>query len=93
MSPDRDSPENTRQRIMREVKEYLLAEFLPDRDPATLTDDTRLVSLGVLDSIAVLKLVAHLEEKYGTEIEAHEMSVDFLDTPARIAETIESKLS
>jgi acyl carrier protein len=47
----------------------------------------------VLDSIAVLKLVAHLEEKYGTEIEAHEMSVDFLDTPARIAETIQSKLS
>lgn len=80
-----------RERILAEVKAFLLEEFLPEEDPASLTDETPLVSSGVLDSIALVKLVAHLEETYDVEIEAHEMSADYLDTPARIVETIASK--
>lgn len=80
-----------RERILQEVRGYLLEEFLPDEDPASLTDGTPLVSSGVLDSIALVKLVSHLEESYGVELEAHEMSADFLDTPAMIADTVISK--
>lgn len=80
-----------RERILGEVKGYLLEEFLPEEDPGSLTDDTSLVSSGVLDSIALVKLVAHLEETYGVELEAHEMSADFLDTPAMIAEIVDQR--
>jgi acyl carrier protein len=77
-----------REAILGQVRSYLLEEFLPEEDPDSLTPDTALLSSGVLDSIAVVKLVAHLEDAYGVELEAHEMSADFLDTPAMIAETV-----
>ena len=80
-----------REAVLGEVKSYLLEEFLPEEDPDSLTDDTALISSGVLDSISVVKLVAHLEEVYGVELEAHEMSADFLDTPAMIAETVANR--
>ena len=74
------------------VREYVLTEFLPGEDPHALTDSTPLITGGILDSIASVKLVSFLEERYGVRFEAHEVSVDFLDTIDRINETVERKL-
>ncbi len=47
------------------IKDFILSEFLPGEDPDELTDGTPLISGGILDSIATLKLVMFLEEKFG----------------------------
>jgi len=47
--------------IKATVKNFILNEFLPGEDPAALTDTTALVTTGILDSIAVLKVVTFLE--------------------------------
>ena len=49
------------QDIKATLKTYILNEFLPGEDPAALTDTTALVTTGILDSIAVLKVVTFLE--------------------------------
>ena len=77
--------------IRQAVKEYILSEFLPGEDPAQLTDELPLISGGILDSIATLKLVMHLEEKFGIVLEAHEADRDHLDTVKQIAELIAAK--
>jgi acyl carrier protein len=74
------------------VKAFILEEFLPGEDPAALDDATRLITTGILDSIATVRLVAFLEERYGIELEAHEMSADRLDTLPEIARTVLAKL-
>ena len=79
--------------IRSTVKSYLMEEFLPGEDPASITDETSLIGGGVLDSIATVKLTAHLEERYGVDLEAHEMSVDNLDTIASISSLVEKKLA
>lgn len=75
------------------VKTYVLAEFLEGEGPDALDAQTPLISGGILDSISTLKLVAHLEETYGIEFAAHEVSADHLDTLADIATIVESKLA
>jgi acyl carrier protein len=50
------------EKIESTVKDYILREFLPGEDPNELQSDTPLITGGVLDSIATLKLVAFLEE-------------------------------
>jgi acyl carrier protein len=75
----------------KSVKEYILDEFLPGENPDDLTDDLPLISGGILDSIATLKLILHLEEKYGIVIEAHEADKEHLDTIRSIADLIHSK--
>jgi len=74
------------------IKEFILKEFLPGEDPANLTDDLPLITTGILDSIATLKLVLHLEERYGITLEAHEADKENLDTVEKIAALVSSKL-
>ena len=66
------------------ARAYALEKFLPGVDAAELTDDTPLISGGVLNSLATASLVAFLEERFGIRIEAHEMGADAMDTvPAK----------
>lgn len=73
------------------VRNFILKEFLPGEDPRNLTDDLPLISGGILDSIATLKLVLFLEEHYAITLEAHEADREHLDTVNRIAGLVESK--
>jgi acyl carrier protein len=75
------------------IREFILAEFLPGEEPEALTDSTALVTTGILDSIATLKVVAFLEERFKVTIAAHEMDVDHMNTVADMARLVRSKLA
>ena len=77
--------------IEQVVKSYILDEFLPGEDPALLTGDTSLFTTGVLDSLATLKLVAFLEERFSITIDAHEADSESLQTIDRIASLVREK--
>jgi len=77
--------------VRKTVKEFILNEFLPGEDPAELTDATPLITGGVLDSIATLKLVLFVEERYGITLEAHDVDPEHLDTVELIARLIQAK--
>lgn len=77
--------------VKNSIKSYILDEFLPGEDPELLTDSTPLVTGGILDSLATLKLVAFLEERYRIEIQPHEVVTDNLDTLLAIAKLVEAK--
>ena len=74
------------------VKSYILQEFLPGENPSELTDSVPLITGGVLDSLATLRLVTFLEEKYNIQLQAHETGIDYLNTLDDIAALVESKL-
>jgi acyl carrier protein len=77
--------------IKKTVKDYILKEFLPGEDPEELTDTTPLITGGIFDSIATLKLVSFIEERYGFSFQAHEVDVQYLNTIKDIANLIVSK--
>jgi acyl carrier protein len=79
------------QDVKTTVKTFLLNEYLPGEDPAALTDDTALMTTGILDSIAVLKVVSFLENQFGITIEPHEAVVENLNTLSDIARLVISK--
>jgi acyl carrier protein len=77
--------------IMAATKSFILAEFLEGEDPDELTEDVELISSGILDSLATLKLVTWLENTYDVKIEAHEADEDNLNTLVDIAKLVSSK--
>jgi acyl carrier protein len=79
--------------IKAALKEYVLKEFLPGEDPEDLEDDTPLITGGIMDSISTIKFSLFVEEQYGVELQAHELSADYIDTLSAMATIIESKLS
>jgi acyl carrier protein len=80
-----------RQDIHDTVKKFVLDQFLPGEDPNELTDDTPLMTTGILDSLATLKLVTFLEEKFDIAVEAHEADAENLNTLELITNLVERK--
>jgi len=60
-----------------------MKEFLPGENPDELTETTPLISGGILDSIATLKLVMFLEERFSVSFEPHEIDKENLDDLAK----------
>jgi acyl carrier protein len=79
--------------IKSTVKEFILEEFLPGERADALTDETALVTEGILDSLATLRLVSFLEKQYRISIAPHEVDAEYLDTLPRIAALVRSKLA
>jgi acyl carrier protein len=79
--------------IKAAVKNFILNEFLPGEDPAVFTETTPLMTTGILDSIAVLKVVTFLEKQFGITIEPHEAVVENLNSLSDIARLVMSKKS
>ena len=73
------------------LKTFLLNEFLPGEDPDALADTTPLVSSGILDSLAMLKLISFLENEFGVKIEAHEADEENFETINDMVRLVESK--
>lgn len=77
---------------MREsIRQFILDEFLPGEDPEQLLATTPLITGGILDSLATLKMVEFLEKTFSIRIEAHEADVDNLDTLEKIVGFVTGK--
>ena len=78
--------------IKKNLKRFILEEFLPGEDPDALEDSTPLITGGVLDSIATIKFATFVDTTYGVDLEAHELSADYIDTVTDMATLVASKL-
>lgn len=79
--------------IQQTVKRFILDAFLPGEDEDQLTPETQLLTSGILDSVATLRLVTFLEDQFGIQVEAHEADGEHLGTLASIVDLVASKKS
>ena len=77
--------------VTEAVKAFILKEFLPGQDPNELTESTPLITSRILDSLATIKLVLFIEEKFKITVAAHETDVDHMNTLTDITHLVESK--
>ena len=77
--------------VLDTIKRFIIAEFLPGEDPDKLTPTTPLMSAGILDSLATLKLITFLEKEFNVQIEAHEADEEHFNTLESICALIDSK--
>jgi acyl carrier protein len=62
--------------VAREIKDFILQEFLVGANPEELTETTPLIDSGIIDSMAMIKLVVFIEERFGktVEVDAEQLS-------------------
>lgn len=73
------------------IRTFILAQYLQGELPANLRDDTRLVSSGILDSLAALGLAAFVQEQFGIELSASETMTEYFDRIEDIATLVTRK--
>jgi acyl carrier protein len=74
--------------LVGSLRSYVLQTFLPGEDPSSLANDTPLLSSGIIDSIAVLDMVAWIETTFQARLEQEDLGRERLDTITLIAELI-----
>jgi acyl carrier protein len=79
--------------IIEPVRTFLVAEFFRDDSESSLSNDLPLISSGLLDSVATLKLVLFLERAFDVEVDSMDIVEGKLDTLERIESLIQSKRS
>jgi acyl carrier protein len=60
--------------VARDIAQFIVDKVGWTGDPAQLTDDHPLIDSGVLDSIGLLTVVAHLESTYGIAVDDVEIA-------------------
>ena len=79
--------------LAQRIKTFIMEEFLPGENPDELTETTPLISGGILDSIATLKLVMFMEEQYNVNFAPHEVDKENLDNLTSIVRLLRFKIS
>jgi acyl carrier protein len=79
--------------ITESIRSYLIREFFRGESVTALADDQALVTSGLLDSVATLKLVLYLEEEFKITIDTADIANGQLDTLRSIESLILDKRS
>jgi acyl carrier protein len=82
-----------RSEIHEKIKTYIQSEVIEGALPSELTNATSLITIGVLDSIATMRLVGFLEQEFLISIEAQDIQPNHFDSIDSIAEFVASKLT
>ena len=81
-----DSGISTRQELIREIQSFLLETLFIQVD----SEETDLLETGVLDSVAQVNLLLHLEEHFRLHLPMENLEIDSFRSVANIAELVAS---
>ncbi len=76
--------------VEQELKEFIFREIMPGEEMTQLDEEDNLIDSGILDSLGMVKMITHLEEEYGIDVEADEMTPENFRSIASIAALISS---
>ena len=67
------------------IHDYVVREYLEEGDDREITEDTRLITSGIVDSFSMVSLKRFLEKKYSIRIPDEQATPDAFDTVSSIA--------
>jgi acyl carrier protein len=78
--------------IVGTIEKFIVDEIIVGEKGTELDPDASLISSGIVDSLALLRLIAFIEEKFGVVIEDEEVVSDNFETLNVMKGLVESKL-
>ena len=71
------------------VREYIIEEYIDEEDEIEVTDDTPIISSGIVDSFSMVSLKVFLEKKYDIKLPDSEATPEAFDTVNSIVELVQ----
>ncbi len=75
----------------QEIREHILSHYLKGQAPEGFDDDYPLLDEGILDSLAIMKLIAWLEKHFSIEFGDHDIVSEHFGTVRALAGFIRQK--
>lgn len=64
------------EQVREAIVKYIADEFMDGDSSALLRADVNLIEAEIIDSLGIFLLVDHLQERFGIEIDAEEISIE-----------------
>jgi acyl carrier protein len=80
-------------KLRDELRGYIVRELLFGQDAIPIADETDLFGQGLVDSLGLMRVVGHLEERYGLVVTDDDLVPENFQTVARLAAFVERKRS
>ena len=78
-------------RVQEELMQFILRELASDRAESSLAPDQDLISLGLIDSHAVVQLAAFVSERFGVEIEDEDLVPENFESVDTLSQLVERR--
>lgn len=78
--------------IEEKIKTYVVKELMQDRTRPEINRDESLIDRGIIDSLGLFKLIAHIEEEFGIAVDPNEVRSDNFATLALVTDLVQKKL-
>ncbi|MGB2899426.1 MAG: acyl carrier protein [Candidatus Acidiferrum sp.] len=75
-----------------ELRKFVADNFMYGKPYEGFADDDSFIERGIIDSTAVMELVAFLEERYGIKLQDRDLIPDNLDSINSLARFVENRL-
>jgi len=70
----------TNDQVRKALRSFILTNFLPGEDPATLEDSTLLISSGVIASLSLLELATFIEVEFSIALLPQDLGIEHMDS-------------
>lgn len=77
--------------LEQQLCKYIVSAHLPGEDPENVGFDDNLIDSGILDSMAIMQLVGHLEKEYGITIPTEDIDPRNFATVSTLAGMVRAK--
>ena len=77
--------------LVRQLTEYIMEELVTTPPEGGLATDTSLIDAGILDSLALFKLIAMLEDRFGITVDPDDIVFENFATIDAIASLVQSR--
>ena len=75
------------------IKQFILNDIQKDHKRKDLEDNESLIDQGVIDSLAIMKMLVFLEEKFNIQISGDELILENFETLDSITRLVERKIA
>ena len=75
----------------QQLLHHIVSTHLPGEDPENVSPDDNLIDSGILDSLAIMQLVGHLEKEYGITIPTEDINPEHFATVTTLASLVRTK--
>ena len=79
--------------IVEKLKEFIIVDLLNAQDKLNLEDEQDLLTLGLLDSMAIMRLIAFIEEEFKIDVPVEEVTIENFRTLVLISNYIQRRQS
>ena len=83
----------TEQEVEKQIKDYIIKEFLYDKPTVTLDNDSLLIEEGIIDSLGIFILISFIDEEFNVKIQADEVLLENFETLNTIKSLVMSKIN